>query len=119
MGLFSRLRREKTNSDEKPAATSKQQPSYRGVEVIPHPSKHCAAVEQIAGYRILAEEAPQLPLPDCDEAECQCRYAQYRDRRTDLRRDADVGIGTVAAMLQTTDVRSDVPGRRADDGEDD
>ena len=119
MGLFSRPGRVKTNSEQEPAAKSEPQQSYRGVEVIPHPSKHCAAVEQIAGYRILAAEAPQLPLPDCDEAECQCRYAQYRDRRTDFRRDADVGIGTVAAMLQITDVRSDVSGRRAEDGEDD
>lgn len=119
MGLFSRLGREQTNSDSKPAAKSNQQQSYRGVEVIPHPSKHCAAVEQIAGYRILAEEAPQLPLPDCDEADCQCRYAQYRDRRTDLRRDSDVGIGTVAAMLNTNNVRAEIPGRRAEDKEED
>lgn len=118
MAFFSWLGPDNTESDSKSTvAKSQPQTSYRGVEVRPHPKAHCAAVEQISGYRILADEAPQLPLPDCDEANCQCRYAQYRDRREDLRRDSDVGIGGVAALLNTNDVRSKVPGRRAEDGE--
>jgi hypothetical protein len=120
MAFFSRPGRGKADSNQKSTTASAQKnQSFRGVEVVPHPKARCAAVEQIVGYRILADEAPPLPLPDCDEPVCRCRFAHYRDRRTDLRRDADVGIGTVAAMLNTNDVRSDAPGRRAADREED
>ncbi len=88
---------------------------YRGVEVIPHPSGHCEAVEKIAGKRLLADEAPALPLPDCDAEECNCRYAQYKDRRLDARRDADIGIRNVASSIGVDSGRSDKPGRRVDD----
>lgn len=88
---------------------------YRGVEVIPHPSGHCGAVEKIAGQRLLADEAPVLPLPDCDAEECNCRYAQYKDRRLDARRDADVGISNVASSMGIDSGRAEEPGRRAVD----
>lgn len=120
MPFFPKLARGSADSKPRSVAPSDQQKqSYRGVEVIPHSSGHCAAVEEIAGYRILADEAPPLPLPACDYDQCKCRYAQYRDRRMDLRRDADVGIGGVASMLHVDSGRSDAPGRRADDGGED
>ena len=118
MAFFSRPGLGRADSSRKSTtASARKKQLFRSVEVVPHPNTRCSAVAQIVGYRILADEAPPLPLPDCDEPQCRCRYAQYRDRRTDLRRDADDGIGTVAAMLNTNDVRSEVPGRRADDGE--
>lgn len=96
-------------------SSEQQQHSYRSVEIIPHSSGRCAAVDSLAGYRILADEAPSLPLPDCDYAECKCRYAPYKDRRAGLRRDADVGIAGMASMLRDDSGRSDAPGRRTED----
>ncbi len=120
MGLFSIF----TRADEgdpvnQSAIRAKPSFEYRGVEVIPDPKACCKAVEALAGRRLLADEAPQLPLPDCDLATCECRFQQYSDRRTDLRRDADAGIGTMASMFVKENARADRPGRRAADQEDD
>jgi len=41
----------------------------------------CAAVEELAGKRFLAEQAPRLPLANCDSLHCQCRYVRHEDRR--------------------------------------
>jgi hypothetical protein len=42
----------------------------------------CEAVQQRAGHRFLAVEAPRLPLKDCTQPHaCQCRYTKYTDRR--------------------------------------
>ena len=92
---------------------------FRGVEVIPDANACCKAVEALAGRRLLADEAPQLPMPDCDQATCECRFHQYTDRRTDLRRDSDAGIGTMADMFVTENARADRPGRRSVDKDSD
>ncbi len=42
----------------------------------------CPAVESLKGQRFLPEEAPQLPLPNCTWASCNCVYAHHTDRRT-------------------------------------
>jgi hypothetical protein len=119
MGLFSKLfNGSGRNTADAPLKTPENKPEYRGVEIVPHSGGHCAAVDELAGYRILADDAPSLPLPDCDQAVCHCRYEQFHDRRTDFRRDADVGIGGVATMLQIDDVRSDARGRRVADNDD-
>jgi hypothetical protein len=53
----------------------------------------CCAVAAIAGQRYLSEEAPVLPLPDCDmPRECRCVYQHFTDRRTDKRRESDEGL---------------------------
>lgn len=41
----------------------------------------CEAAVHMAGQRFLASEAPPLPLPDCDKAQCTCRYVHHADRR--------------------------------------
>lgn len=51
----------------------------------------CAAVRAIEGKRFLSHNPPFLPLADCDQSMCQCRYRHHPDRReSDDRRD---GIG--------------------------
>lgn len=126
MGFFSRSKNKNKNNNvpvvrPRPrvapeiARVEPESEDYRGVEVIPHPSGHCEAVDKIAGKRLLADEAPSLPLPNCDAEECNCRYAQYRDRRLDSRRDADIGIRSVASTMGADSGRSRKPGRRADD----
>ena len=46
--------------------------------------RHCTAVEEMAGMRILATKAPKLPIPKCSmAAQCRCRFKKYVDRRED------------------------------------
>ena len=41
----------------------------------------CGAAKAIAGHRFLSTQAPGLPLPDCDAANCNCHFAHHKDRR--------------------------------------
>ena len=43
--------------------------------------KRCKAVEALTGNRYLSKDAPKLPLRDCTEPQCSCRYRHYEDRR--------------------------------------
>jgi len=55
----------------------------------------CPAAEAIAGQRFLSDEAPLLPLENCDRrASCRCRYRHFTDRRTEPRRESDLGLPT-------------------------
>jgi hypothetical protein len=42
----------------------------------------CEAAKGIQGQRFLSSAAPRLPLPECDAAECRCRFAHHKDRRS-------------------------------------
>lgn len=54
---------------------------YPAVAIIPCAGA-CAAAVAVAGRRLLAAEAPLLPLRDCTMlARCQCRYRKFPDRR--------------------------------------
>ena len=44
-------------------------------------SKSCAAARDLEGRRYLSSTAPMLPLKDCTQAACQCRYQHHSDRR--------------------------------------
>ncbi len=98
MGLLSRLFSSETR---RPAATkpakSKNGRAFGGVEIVAQ-GAGCQAVETIAGERFLTTDVPSLPLPDCDQSACECRYRRFTDRRTDVRRDVDVGIGIASQM---------------------
>ncbi len=116
MALFSLFSRADTDKPvNQSAILPKPDFEFRGVEVIPDANVCCKAVEALAGRRLLADEAPQLPMPDCDRASCECHFQQYTDRRTDLRRDADAGIGTMADMFVAENARDERPGRRSAD----
>lgn len=41
----------------------------------------CSAAQSLDGKRFLSNAAPRIPLPDCDEPECECRFEHYGDRR--------------------------------------
>ena len=116
MALFSGLFGAKTGANGTGrSATPKQKPRYAGVEIIPQKGACCSAVRATAGQRFLTNEAPLMPLPNCDMAQCNCRYRQVPERRTDIRRDADVGIGSAMAMFREDCQRTMGPGRRARD----
>lgn len=47
----------------------------------------CQAAQKLDGQRMLARDIPLIPLTDCDQADCQCHYERFDDRRTEHRRD--------------------------------
>ncbi len=86
---------------------------FHGVCVVPDPVCACDAVQDLTGVRFLAEEAPKLPLSDCSNAmTCGCKYQHFDDRRTDLRRESDIGL---PMRDHPEDARSGF-GRRVTDG---
>ena len=41
----------------------------------------CSAVKAIGDKRFLAEQAPRVPLTECNAARCDCKYVRHEDRR--------------------------------------
>jgi hypothetical protein len=41
----------------------------------------CEAAKALSGKRFLTHKPPFLPLADCDQSMCQCRYQHHEDRR--------------------------------------
>lgn len=65
---------------------------FHGIAVEPG-ELACEAVQRMAGHRFLSDEAPKLPLDKCEcIQDCRCVYRHYADRRTQVRRDADMGL---------------------------
>jgi hypothetical protein len=55
----------------------------------------CAAAKGMTGHRFLASDAPRLPLPGCDAAVCECRFAHHKDRRAGKDRRSPFGRGSI------------------------
>jgi hypothetical protein len=66
-------------------AVRRKSSPYAGVKII-SAADSCACAKQLDGQNYLAREAPVLPLPDCDQSECHCRYKHLPDRREGDRR---------------------------------
>lgn len=115
MALFSWFRRAKSTAAtlERP----QKAPRFNAVEVMPRKDACCEAVRAISGRRFLPEEAPLVPLPDCDEPNCDCTYRRFDDRRNDIRRAGDLGFAVFSNMLQEKNDRRRraAPGRRSAD----
>jgi len=78
----------------KPAAKVQwdPQPGYSAVSVKPGPDA-CTAVRTIAGEHYSPQEAPRLPLENCDQKRhCDCAYNRETERREGGRRRADDGL---------------------------
>jgi len=83
--------------------------SYSAVSIVSKGGR-CGAAAELDEQRFLSEEAPPIPLPDCDQRDrCQCRYQHWDDRRQDDRRSPLQGM---AASLRTSDDRRDGDDRR-------
>ena len=70
----------------------------------------CEAVKSLADSRYLADEAPILPVQECNRATCNCTYEHHADRRSDTvdRREAATGVSDeqrVRAGRRKTDWR--------------
>ncbi len=44
----------------------------------------CPTARAMLGQRVLASDAPALPLEKCSKRRCNCHYIGYRDRRNFL-----------------------------------
>jgi len=105
IGIFLTVSRRKANTV-RPVPSSgghsrmSEQPKsdFHAVSICMDPSP-CHAVRELAGQRVLSREAPVLPLPDCDQPDCSCRFEHYPDRRAQQnRRDALVALGRLSAV---------------------
>jgi hypothetical protein len=122
MGIFSRfVSPKRTASSAGSSATPKasnvqarQARRFAAVEIVPARGACCKAVKALSGQRFLYGKAPLVPLPDCDQSECKCSYQRLDERRTDLRRDTDLGVGTLRIHYPSSR-RSGPPGRRSTD----
>jgi hypothetical protein len=68
----------------------------------------CAKAEALRDKRLLARDAPALPLKGCTmSATCNCMYRHYGDRRAATRRDVAASVQRVSpAPAERRAVRS-------------
>ena len=95
----------------------RDQHPFAGAEIVPQLDSCCDAARAIMGKRFLAKAMPLIPLRDCDAKQCTCAYRRFRDRRTTVRRSADLGYGLSSGFAaRRTERRSPTRvGRRASD----
>lgn len=84
VGLFffvrSRENRPKQRRRPEGAANLRATSQFHAVS-IKFTASACEAAKGMEGKRFLASAAPRIPLPDCDVAECKCRFIHHEDRR--------------------------------------
>jgi hypothetical protein len=86
--------------DRRLSPAQKDRARYHAVSIKPG-AYACSAANDIAGQRFLATEAPNLPLPGCDAAECECHFAHHDDRRTGKDRRSPFTPGGLPAATGT------------------
>jgi len=59
---------------------------YHCVEVLSK-KECCSSVFALTDKRFLPDEAPAIPLLECDYQSCSCHYVHHEDRRVAPRRD--------------------------------
>jgi hypothetical protein len=84
--LFSLRLPHAADEREKNTASNFQAVAIRGADSC------CRAAKELRERRFLCNEAPLLPLEQCDQPErCDCRYARHTDRRKGPRRADETG----------------------------
>ncbi len=74
----------------------------------------CDAVRQLGDHRFLSDEAPPLPLSDCDSERCECRYRHHADRRQNEDRRLPFQTAIQVMTAQLGDERRRTADRRRD-----
>lgn len=88
---------------------------YHAVAIKPG-SYVCSAASEIVGKRFLASEAPELPLPGCAAARCECHFVHFRDRRSGKDRRSPFGsMGVASATGKYAEERRHGDERRHED----
>jgi len=110
-----RERRAAKTGSRKKVSGGKRKPAGKfhsvAVELDPHA---CPAVRKYEGEVLLSKDAPALPLADCDQASCQCRFVHYDDRRRQSRRGYSSDLARIASLGANDERRARV-GRRDGD----
>ena len=88
---------------------------FHAVSIHPEASS-CSAVKAVQSRRFLSEDAPGLPLPQCDQSVCGCTYKHHGDRRSGARdrRYAEVAASDTVEFWELKNRRNTV-GRRGGD----
>jgi hypothetical protein len=90
---------------------------YRAAEIT-RGQGACAAAIAISGKRLLLQEVPLLPLPDCTSRKCNCTYIRHKDRRSlTSNRRAEFSMQTRLYSTYADEDRRRRRGRRAEDEE--
>ncbi len=91
VGGFLYIKHSSRTSDRVEHQEIKRAQPFAGVEI--HCGKNaCSHAKGLVGEKLLAANAPILPLTRCSAATCECRYRKIDDRREDSRRGSDVGL---------------------------
>ena len=80
-----------TTDELKPLAPKRPPRPWHAVSIVPG-LQSCAGAAGLARKRFLSREAPTLPLKDCDQERCGCRYDHHNDRRKGPRRANELGV---------------------------
>ncbi len=103
------------NKMERRTTTSLDDTAYHAVAIKTSP-KACDAAMKLDGKRFLSSTAPNIPLPDCDVVDCQCRFMHYKDRRGNVdRRSVFSSSGLSATTGKFEQERRHGDDRRAED----
>lgn len=88
---------------------------YPAVTIAPG-GDACAAAKAAEGRRVLAVEAPRLPLSDCTQPHaCQCRFKKYADRRDESETERRQRGVSMRSVLYSGRERRRTGGRRQED----
>jgi hypothetical protein len=77
----------------------------------------CNGAKAIRGKRYLIADVPIIPLPECNQSQCQCRYVRHEDRR---KKDERRALYSLQSDLYAVNEKSDRRrgrGRRKSDWE--
>ena len=74
--------------------------TYPGVS-IKLCAQACDAAKELDKHRFLSGEAPLLPLADCNQLNCACKYTHHKDRR-DVNEDRRHAYSMKTELYDTT-----------------
>ncbi|MBT8085637.1 MAG: hypothetical protein HKN35_05045 [Woeseia sp.] len=87
---------------------------FHGVSIRPGLSS-CHAASALTGKRFLPDAIPLLPLKDCSEPTCSCRFEHHRDRRDEDDRRDPLKRSLAAMVAERGENRRDQAERRDSD----
>ena len=83
-------RQNNANVAERPQVADRRDPTKTGSQFhavsIRYADSACDAAKATEGTRFLSALAPRIPLPECDVAQCRCRFIHHADRRSGIDR---------------------------------
>ena len=105
--------RQSENRQSATAAADQLTTQWRAVKIVPGLIS-CSAVQKLAYGKYLANDSPSLPLENCSQKECRCKYVHLDDRRSGGDRRVELGELDNFLPANLTERRS-IIGRRAAD----